>query len=127
MKNAPKPGYADLMEAVPVRNTEVVVERRGSRDVVLHVPLRQRWFNRPPFSWVFPFSSHRAVGLDALGAEVWEACDGRTPMETIIERFAARHALSFHEARTSVVAFLQQLTTRRVIVIVGPAREASTT
>ncbi len=121
--NAPRPNFDALMQAVPVRNSEVWVERRGPHELVLYVPLRPRWFNRPPFSWVLPLSRHRAVGLDRLGAEVWDACDGRTPTESIVARFAQRHTLSFHEARTSVVAFLQQLTARRLVVVVGPACE----
>lgn len=123
MKPKTPPSFEALLRAVPVRNTEVRAERGDGHEVVLYVPLRQRWFNRPPFSWVLPLSRHRAVGLDRLGAEVWEACDGRTPTESIVDDFARRHALSYHEARTSVVAFLQQLTARRLIVVVGPACE----
>lgn len=124
-KRTPKPTFDALMDAVPVRNQEVHVERRGKDDVVLYVPLRRRWFNRPPFSWVLPFSERRALGLDRLGTEVWDACDGRTSTEAIVDHFAQRHALSFHEARMSVVSFLQQLTTRRLIVMVGAACEES--
>jgi hypothetical protein len=124
-KAAPQLSFEALMQAVPVRNTEVRAERRGPNGIVLYVPLRRRWFNGPPISWVLPLSPHRAVGLDRLGLEVWEACDGRTATEAIVERFADRHGLSFHEARTSVVAFLQQLTARRMIVVVGSKREES--
>ncbi len=113
------------MDAVPIRNQEVRVDRRGKDNVVLYVPLRRRWFNHRPFSWILPFSSHRAIGLDSLGAEVWDACDGRASTERIVENFARRHALSFHEARMSVVTFLQHLTARRLVVMVGAMREES--
>jgi hypothetical protein len=45
-------------------------------------------------------------------------------VEEIVEAFAARHRLTFHEARLSVTAFLRQLTWRGLVVIAGRPKEA---
>jgi len=116
-----------ILHAVLVRNEALRIETPGERNLLVYVPLRQRWFMRPPFSWLLRFSKERAVALDALGREVWEACDGKMTTERIIERFAARHRLSFHEARLSVMEFLRQLTRRGMIVVVGNEPKESRT
>ncbi|MCC7147092.1 MAG: PqqD family protein [Phycisphaeraceae bacterium] len=121
MSQGPLP-FAQLLQATPTPNRAVRRERR-QKDLVVYLPLRRRWFNAPPFSWLLPFRTEKAVGLDHLGTEVYEACDGRTAVQAIIEDFALRHKLTFHEARVSVCAFLQQLTSRRLIVMVGPNRQ----
>jgi len=111
--------YEDLLDAVPVRNEAVQSERRGQDEVVLYLPLKERWFHSPPVSWLLPIGRRRAFGLDKLGAEVWEACTGRSRTLEIIRQFSKSHGLTFHEARVSVCAFLRALTERKLVVMVG--------
>jgi hypothetical protein len=66
-----------------------------------------------------PISRERAISLDRLGSEVWQACDGRRTVQEIVDLFAAAHDLTFHEARLSVTAFLRLLTRRGLVVVVG--------
>jgi hypothetical protein len=116
---------ADLLDAVPVRNRAVECEREADSELVLRVPLRRRWYMDPPVGWLFPFSRYRRVALDRLGKEVWQGCDGERTTESIVEGFAARHHLSFHEARLSVMQFLKDLTQRGLVVMVGRNQEMS--
>lgn len=121
MKQPPRQfSVAEILDAVPVRNqaarAEVDPKTGGMR---LWVPIRKRWFNRAPINWVIPFRDEYTFGIDPLGREVWEACDGQRRVETIIERFAERHRLTFHEARASVMKFLNTLTASDLVVIVG--------
>jgi hypothetical protein len=120
-----KVALAEVLSAVPVRNQAVREERKSGEESVLFVPLRKRWFMGPPLSWLLPFSSERGVGLDRLGREVWEACDGKRTAERLIEEFAARHHVTFHEARVSVLAFLRELTRHGAIVMVKPGSEGA--
>jgi len=114
----------DLMAATPVHNQAVRCARRAKNELLLTIPLRQRWFTGPPFSWILPLGSQRKVALDRLGAEVWDACTGENNTQEIIEGFAQRHQLTFHEARVSICTYLQQLTQRKLIVLVGhPTQE----
>ncbi|MCC7409856.1 MAG: PqqD family protein [Phycisphaeraceae bacterium] len=116
------PSFEQWMAAVPVPNRAVREERRGPNELLLFVPLRRRWFTSGPLRWLLPLSEERGVSLDGLGAEVWGACDGRRSLRQIAQVLSERHHLTFHEARASVTLFLQQLTERKLIVMVGPNR-----
>lgn len=55
--------------------------------------------------------------LDALGIEVYEACDGKRPVADIVRDFARRHRISEAEAEISVTAFLKTLVAKGLIVM----------
>lgn len=116
----PKSWRADvLLDAVAYAN-EAVREERRQGHLVLHVPIRKTWFNRPPISWILSYREERGFAVDQLGQFVWEACDGKQTVEQIIENFANLHQLRFHEARLAVTRFLQTLVERGLVVIVLP-------
>ena len=106
------------LSATPVRNAAVRSETSGEA-LLLCVPLQRRWWMAGPVSWCLPIRREKRLALDALGREVWTACDGEQTIEQIVEQFADRHALSFHEARLSVSQFLQMLVGRHLMVLVG--------
>jgi len=110
-----------LLDAIPTTNAAVRVERQGDA-VVLFVPIRRRFWMGPPFSWLLPFRKERGFALDALGAEVFSACDGERTLEQIIEGFAGRHRLRFHEARLAVTQFLRSLSERNLVAVVVRGR-----
>ncbi len=112
-----------VLSAVPYRNAAMEVRRNNDGTAVVSVPMkRPRWL-APPLSWVIPFSSHRRVELDSVGAALLDLCDGTRDIEAIIEKFAADHKLSFREAQLSVTRFLQQLSQRGVVAVVGLSTE----
>ncbi len=113
-----------LLAAIPTRNAAVREEFRGDA-LVLFVPLRKRWWMNGPVSWCLPLRDEKGVALDRLGQEVWQACDGQRVLETILEDFADRHRLGFHEARLTVMRFLRMLAQRNLLVLVGQAAESS--
>jgi hypothetical protein len=57
----------------------------------------------------------RSFGLDVLGREVYEACDGRTKVKEIIHGFAKTHRVSLSEAEVSVTTFLKTLMTKGLV------------
>ncbi len=121
---------ANLLGAVPVAN-RAVRERRNGDTLILYVPLRQRWWMGPPFCWMpgVNFRKEKGVALDRLGQEVWKGINGRRSVEQLVERFAEKHKVRFHEARISVMTFLRMLMQRELIAVVGPkgqGAEAST-
>jgi len=112
-----------LLGARVYRNESMEVHRLADGALRASIPLqRPRWLV-PPLSWILPFSREREVQLDALGAGVLEMCDGRRTVESMIEKFAADHTLSFREAQVSVVQFLRQLTARGLVAIVGAGED----
>lgn len=107
-----------LLDAVPVRNEAVEASQPiGRNGGVLSVPVQRRWWMGGPVGWVMPFRDRQKLGLDVLGREVWDAMDGESTLETIIEAFAQRHKLRWHEARVSVMAFVKGLVDRRLAVV----------
>jgi hypothetical protein len=110
-----------LLDAIPTANAAVRVERQGE-SVVLFVPIRRRFWMGPPFSWLLPFRQEKGFALDALGAEVFSACDGERTLERIIEDFAEHHRLRFHEARLAVTQFLRTLSERNLVALVVQER-----
>ena len=117
----------EMLTAVPHANEALERQRQQDGSMVVSVPLRRPRYLVPPLSWVLPYSSHRRVQLDRLGAEVFESCDGRVSVETIIENFAANHKLSFREAQLAVTEFLRQLTQRGLIAVIGTQKDATRT
>jgi hypothetical protein len=113
----------DMLAATPVHNEAVINKYSDEEQMVLRVPMRKRWYMSAPFSWIFPFRNHRNFALDSLGREVWEACDGKRNVEQIIDAFANRHSMSFHEARIGVMEFLKNMTKRGLVVILGTAQK----
>jgi len=111
-----------LLTAVPSANRAVREEQRGGA-LVLFIPLRRRWWMAGPVSWCLPIRKERGVALDALGQEVWRACDGQRDIQQVVADFADRHRLGFHEARLTVMKFLRLLAQRRLLILIGPASD----
>jgi len=103
---------------VPTVNQAMRIESQEP-GLLLWLPLQPRWWMRPPLSWILPYRKEKGIALDAMGRQVLEACNGEATVETIVERFAERHQLRFHEARQSVLSFLRMLVERRVIALVA--------
>ncbi len=59
----------------------------------------------------------RTFGLDVLGREVYEACDGRTRVREIIRTFARAHRVSITEAEASVTTFLKTMMAKGVVMM----------
>lgn len=117
LKHKLNPGL--LLDAIPSANEAV---RREEKDngLMLWVPIEKRWWMGPPLSWLLPFHDERGVALDAIGRQVFDACDGERTTERIIEEFAECHRLRFHDARVSVLSFLKSLVERNLVVLVRP-------
>ncbi|MFP3937285.1 MAG: PqqD family protein [Phycisphaerae bacterium] len=114
-----------VLAAVPYRNEAMDLQRRTDGTAVASIPLKKPRWLVPPLSWIIPFSSHRRVELDTAGMAVLDLCNGEHDVESIIEKFAADHKLSFREAQLSVTRFLQQLTQRGVIAVVGLSEDGT--
>jgi hypothetical protein len=120
MRRGAVPTFDQLLDAVPVCNRAVRVERHAD-SVLLWVPIRRRPWMRGPLAWLLPFRKEKGIALDVVGTEIWSACDGLCRVEDIIERFAERHKLRFHEARVSVSSFLKSLCERNLLVLAVPS------
>ena len=118
-RSVESPTLEHLLRTVPVANRAATVKPAGDGLHVL-LPIRRRWWMKPPLSWVLPYREHRTVALDRLGREVYEAVDGRRDVEAIVERLAEAHRLRFHEARMAVMQFLRMLAERNIVILAVP-------
>ena len=114
-----------LLKAVPYRNEVLKVTRKRDGGVLASVPMRRPKPLVPPLSWILPYSPERRVELDALGAGVLDLCDGRRNVESIVEKFAGEHKLSFREAQLCITRFLGELSQRGLVAIVGLDKDAN--
>ena len=105
----PRISWRPMMEAVPLRNAAARVERLSDGTQKVFVRKLKPWYMKPPLTWIMQRRPERCLLLDRLGTEVWDLCDGRRRVEDIVDRFAERHRLSFHEARTAVTLYLRML------------------
>jgi hypothetical protein len=72
-------------------------------------------------AWLRLLSGRRTVrrtyGLDAFGAEVYDACDGRTPVKRMCRAFAGKHKIAVGEAEAAVAQFLKTLMAKGLVVM----------
>jgi hypothetical protein len=112
-----------VLSTRPTRNAAVRVAASAS-GVTLFVPVaRPTWLR--VLSLALPLRREKGFALDALGREVWFACDGSRSFEQIVSEFAERHQLRFHEARAMVAQFLRTLSERKLIALVVPGEASS--
>ncbi|HDZ20057.1 MAG TPA: PqqD family protein [Phycisphaerae bacterium] len=109
----------DFLAAVPHLNQAMTLDRQSPKGPTARVEIPRPWYLVPPISWILPFGKYRQIQLDAIGVELLDLCDGRRPIENIIEIFAANHKLTFREAQLPVTQYLRKLTQRGILAIVG--------
>lgn len=104
----------DVLSSIPVRNPIIEWELVETGEVRLSIP-RPKPKRSPFFSIFFQVPEHKIVMLDAIGAEVWEKCDGKRRVEDLIKELANIHNLTRKEVEVSLFSYLQQLVRRGYI------------
>ena len=103
----PVPNAAARSE--PGRDGSLTLFVRTDRE---HLPDKVR-----RLSWITPIRRERRVVLDRLGRQIWDWCDGQCTVESVIDRFAEAHDLTFHESRVAVTSYLKQLIQRGALAV----------
>ncbi|HMO49931.1 MAG TPA: PqqD family protein [Kiritimatiellia bacterium] len=107
-----------MLASTLYRNLKVQAEWNDKRtQMILKVPTKRPSYLVPPISWVVKPPTHRSLYLDRIGADLWEWCDGRTTVEQVVEKFAAKHNLTFHESRVSATTYLKELVKRGALAV----------
>ncbi|HOW97426.1 MAG TPA: PqqD family protein [Kiritimatiellia bacterium] len=108
--NSPAGGWSAMLRARMIHNAAVRSQPAAQHgELRIEVPTRRPGWLVPPLSWVVRPPAFRTLTLDALGVEVWTLCDGQRTVEAVIDSFAEKNRLTFHEARVSVTAYLKSL------------------
>ena len=114
----PKGTWKEMLTAVLYRNLKVTAEwNTGHTQLTIKVPTKRPGYLVPPISWVVRPPAFRSLILDPVAADLWEWCDGQRNVEQVIELFARKHNLTFHESRVSVTSYLKELVKRGVFAV----------
>ena len=110
--------WLPMLRAIPVHNDaariEYLQEKHSAR---ISVPaVKPKWMVAP-VTWFVRFRSRKEYELDGIGMFVWEWCTGTNTVEQIIDAFAQRHALTFHESRVAVTEYITLLIKRGILAI----------
>ena len=112
------------LAAVPVRNEALTVERNDRGEVVIVIHRNHGALKRALARiFVVPLVDKR-IELDEPGTFVWDMCDGKTDIATIVRRLAERYKLERKEAEVSVLNYLKQMARRRFVGIAVPEASA---
>ncbi|MFW6107608.1 MAG: PqqD family protein [bacterium] len=100
------------LSARPEQAPAVRTEERenGGLEVTVRVP-------RPRFlRWLRSTEQvEKTFGLDVVGRELYEWCDGHTSVRTLIKKFANKHSVRSSEAETAVTHFLKTLMSKGLV------------
>jgi hypothetical protein len=105
------------LAAKPVRNKNVAVGRDDDGNVIFTLPRRKAWWA----DWIariLRMPERKKVALDEVGTVVWDLCDGKNTVRSIIERFVDKYKLNRREAEVSMFAYLKELTRRGFVGLV---------
>ena len=109
--------WRSMLSALPARNAAAEVARTQEGGLRISVQRERPAWWAAPLSRLLRRPPRRTVILDRLGVEVWELCDGTRTVEQVVEEFARKHALSFHESRVVVTEYLRELIQRGILAI----------
>jgi len=93
------------------------VWNRDRTQLTLRIPTKRPGWLVPPLTMLVRPPAHRSLVLDAIGADFWVWCDGKSTVEQVVEKFAAKHNLTFHEARVSATNYLKELVRRGALAV----------
>ncbi len=116
--SATSDGWRPMLAARPVKNSAARVAEASGEAVTIRIKRAKPWYMVPPVSWIIPMRSERELSLDRMGARIWRLCDGERTVGNVIDEFAARHSLTFHEARAAVTGYMKELIQRGAMAIV---------
>ena len=107
-KKQPKIGREAMFKSKPVRNNQVEWEKNDDGEIHVTLTRGDSWKVRT-LSKIFWIPKTKTMVLDEIGAQVWDMCDGRTTVESIIKRLSKTHQLNVKEAEISLLAYLKKL------------------
>ena len=110
--------WKDMLDTRLYHNLKVETEWNNARtQLTIRIPTKRPGWLVPPLSWIVRPPAKRGLVLDTIGADLWEWCDGQRTVEQVIEKFSAKHNLTFHEGRVSATNYLKELVRRGALAI----------
>ena len=113
----PAATWKPMLRATPIRNADATATSGPDGVMTIKVENERPKYLIPPISWILPYKPYRTTRLDGIGSFLWELCGKDQPVEAIIDEFATKYSLTFHEARVSVTGYLKDLIQRGILAI----------
>jgi hypothetical protein len=123
---AQQAAWTKMLDTCPIPNEAARLVHSDEEGAVYEIPLRRPGWYRAPISWFLPMRRFSKVFVYGAGREVLDLCDGERDVESIIEEFAERHDLTFHESRVSITQYFRSLVERGMLAVAILAPGGST-
>ena len=114
LRKQPKIGREAMLRSKPARNESLTWERNENDEVIIRVERRTDLKARV-LSKIFWIPESRTMMLDQIGAQVWDMCDGKTTVDTMIRKLSEEHKLNLKEAEVSLLTYLKSLGKKHLI------------
>lgn len=114
LRKQPKIGREAMLKSKPARNEALTWETNENDEVIIRIE-RRTDTKAKILSKIFWIPESRTMMLDQIGAQVWEMCDGKTTVETMIRKLSEEHKLNLKEAEVSLLTYLKSLGKKHLI------------
>ena len=113
-RKKPQLSREQSLSAIPIQNNAVSVSRDDAGLVSISIPRKDSWWVNA-LSRVFFVPEEKRVGLDEIGSYVWDLCDGKNDVRSIIGQFQKEYRLNRKEAELSMLNYLKMLAKKKLI------------
>lgn len=113
-RDKPKLTREQSLSAIPVQNKAVQVSRDDAGLICITIPRRKAWWV-DLLARVFFVPEEKRVGLDEIGSYVWNLCDGKNDVRSIIGKFQGEFKLNRKEAELSLLNYLRMLAKKKLV------------
>lgn len=102
------------LAVTPIRNPHVSWESVEGGEILLKIPRRADKLGKL-IGKVFRVPDYKEVVLDEVGSSVWELCDGKRDMGSVISETSKKYKLNRREAEVSVTTYIRTLAERKLV------------
>jgi hypothetical protein len=114
LRKKPKLSRDQALSARPVRNPVLKWERNENGEIRLLVPLRKDRVTRV-LRKLLRAPEYKEILLDEVGSDIWELCDGKHTVQSIIVATCKKYKLTRRECEASVGTYLKMLSERNLV------------
>jgi len=114
VRRKPALSRGQALNARPIRNPGLRWERNDDGEISLFLPRRKDLIGRA-LTRVFRAPKEKEMGLDEVGSDVWELCDGEHSVDAIVSNVCRKYKITRRECETSVGAYLKTLGERNLV------------
>lgn len=109
-----RPTRQEALSTKPIRNPVVEWDKNELGEVNIYIPRRKDLVARF-LCWVLRAPEKKTITVEEVGGFVWELCDGKHTVDSIVSQICSKYKMSRREAEVLVSVYLKTLADRRLI------------